>query len=86
MPGRLPTGNIPTPMVRKSSAAHPAMKPVENMKSKLAPSLKVNLNKAIKSSETQFKNQMTSGKVKDPSATRSMIAKKTGVSPNGYTN
>jgi len=36
MPGRIPTGNIPTPMVRKSSAAHPAVKPVENMKSKVA--------------------------------------------------
>ena len=35
MPDRIPTGSITTPPVRKSAAAHPAVKPVENAGSKI---------------------------------------------------
>jgi hypothetical protein len=36
--------------------------------------------------EAEFKKLMKQGKIKDIAKTRSQIAKKYGVSPNGYTN
>ena len=35
MPNRIPTPGVSTPAVRKSPAAHPAMKPIENAESQL---------------------------------------------------
>jgi len=75
MPNRIPTPGIPTPQVRASKSAQPAMKPVENMASKQAAA-----------AEKMFAKDIASGKVKNLDAERQSVLKKTGAWPNGKTN
>jgi len=74
MPNRIPTGNIPTPAVRKSAGATVAKKPVESTASKIA------------KADTMYDKAIASKKVKDLFATKNAIMKKTGVYPSKGTN
>jgi hypothetical protein len=66
-------------MMKKTAAPKPKTTPTP----KASPSTFAQKNKAA---EAELKRLMKAGKVKDIAKTRSQIAKKYGVSPNGFTN
>lgn len=70
MPNRIPTPGVSSPAVRKSPGAVAPAKPAQAK---------------VKAAESALNRATTKG-VKDLTATRQAIAKKTGVWPNGRTN
>jgi len=68
MPGRIPTPGIPTPAVRKSPTAHPAMKPVENMGKKMAKPSLTRDQQIGKAQDTLMKSRLK-GRTYDSSGT-----------------
>jgi hypothetical protein len=73
--------------IKKTAApkpkATPTTKPKTTPTPKPSPSTFAQKSKAA---EAEFMRLMKAGKIKDIAKTRSMIAKKYGVSPNGFTN
>ncbi len=66
-------------MMKKTAAPKPKVTPTP----KPSPSTFAQKSKAA---EAELKKLMKAGKVKDIAKTRNQIAKKYGVSPNGFTN
>lgn len=83
MPGMMKKA---TPKPTATKSALPPSKvtaPKKSASPKASPSTFAQKNKAA---EAELKRLMKAGKVKDIAKTRNMIAKKYGVSPNGFTN